>query len=157
MDLGQNCGRWRSASRESDSRLQRDAGYPQLSVGVLFHDSDRVVLVGIDDDPLARADREKGEYVTGRGRCDERFFRIDAIDVAFEGGRGGGGDDDRALVEAHVVRAVVGIVKEIRTRARPAHGSMVFAHAALRACSRYSQRSAGSSRPTESRKSPEVR
>ena len=106
----------------------RDLHFP---VRTLFHVAYRSVVIGFDRQLLQRADREEGEHMARRQRRNERFFRIDAIGIAFISGGRRCGERDAAVLEHHLMRAVVRGVGKIRARALPANAGMMFRHVRL--------------------------
>ena len=51
---------------ENNLRMQIDARYRKLAVGVFLEMSDRIVRVVIDHEFLARCEREKSQHVAAR-------------------------------------------------------------------------------------------
>src|SRR5438270_13039895 len=120
MERRQLCFVHHNAGRESYARAKRHTRHPQLSAVSLLKPAARVVVIAVEGQAPARADREKRQHMTTAQRSDKCFLRMHPFRIAEELRRCGRGQNDLALLEQHRMRAVVVFVGEILDRLMPA-------------------------------------
>ncbi len=100
----------------------------QSAFRILFHMTDRVVGVLIEDKLLFTRDGKEREHVATGERRDECFFRVDVRRISQIRRRGCRGHG-MATIEAPSVITRIFLIRKFSAAALPMQGDFVFRHA----------------------------
>src|SRR4051812_11579342 len=107
--------------------MKLHAGNCHPALRVLFHVSDSLVFIGVEDELLLTRDREKSEHVTTGKRGHKSFLGIHIRRIAKVGGSGGAGHG-MAAVKAPSMIARIFRIGELGVAAFPTKSGFVFGH-----------------------------